>query len=78
MKKLLVVLALGSFVACNTGTSTENKVDSTVDARKDQIDSSAEARKDKIDSSADAKKDMLDSSKKMMSDTSKKKSNKKH
>ncbi len=60
MKKLLVVLALGSFVACNTGTSTEDKVDSTVDAQKDMIDSSAEARKDKIDSSAEVKKDRLD------------------
>ncbi len=73
MKKLLVVLALGSFVACNNGTSTEDKMDSAVDAKKDMIDSSAEARKDNIDSSAEAKKDMLDSSAKMMSDTSNKK-----
>ncbi|MDQ6814623.1 MAG: hypothetical protein M3040_12860 [Bacteroidota bacterium] len=71
MKKLLVVLALGSFVACNSGTSTESKVDSSVDATKDKIDSSAEAKKDKIDSSADAKKAMLDSSAKMVADSSK-------
>jgi len=50
MKKLLVVLALGSFVACNTGTSTEDKVDSTVDAQKDMIDSSSEVKKDRLDS----------------------------
>jgi hypothetical protein len=73
MKKLLVVLALGSFVACNNGTSSEDRADSLVEAKKDMIDSSADARKDKIDSSAEAKKDMLDSSAKMMSDTSKKK-----
>ncbi|MBA4139136.1 MAG: hypothetical protein H0X70_01300 [Segetibacter sp.] len=78
MRKLLVVLALGSFVACNNGTSTEDKVDSAVEEKKDMIDSSAEARKDKIDSSAEAKKDMLDSSAKMMSDTSRNRANKKH
>ena len=71
MKKLLVVLALGSFVACNSGTSTESKVDSSVDATKDKIDSSAEAKKDMIDSSAEAKKAMLDSTKKMTDTTTK-------
>lgn len=71
MKKLLVVLALGSFVACNSGTSTESKVDSSVDATKDKIDSSANAKKDMIDSSADAKKAMLDSSAKMVADSAK-------
>ncbi len=76
MKKLLVVLALGFFVACNTATTTEDKVDSTVDAQKDMIDSSAEARKDKIDSSAEAKKDRLDSAENMI-DSKRKSSNKK-
>ena len=71
MKKLLVVLALGSFVACNSGSSTENKVDSSADATKDMIDSSAEAKKDMIDSSADAKKAMVDSTKKIAEDTAK-------
>jgi len=73
MKKLLVVLALGSFVACNSGSSTENKVDSAADAKKDMIDSSASAKKDAIDSSAEAKKAMVDSSAKMATDTSAKK-----
>jgi hypothetical protein len=71
MKKLLVVLALGSLVACGTGTSTENKVDSAVEAKKDMIDSSADAKKEIIDSTADAKKAMLDSSNKMIQDTTK-------
>jgi len=65
MKKLFFVLALGSFVACNSGTSTENKVDSAADAKKDMIDSSASAKKDMIDSSASAQKAMVDSSAKM-------------
>jgi hypothetical protein len=34
MKRLLVVLALGSFVACNNGTSTEETVDSSIEAKK--------------------------------------------
>ena len=69
MKKLLVVLAFGSFVACNSGTTTESTVDSTADAKKDMIDSSAEAKKDMVDSSAEAKKAMVDSMAKMQKDT---------
>ena len=72
MKKLLVVLAMGSFVACNSGTSTESKVDSSADAIKDKIDSSASATKDMVDSSADAKKAMVDSAAKVATDTAKK------
>jgi hypothetical protein len=36
MKKLFAVLAFGSFVACNSGTSTESKLDSAADAQKMQ------------------------------------------
>lgn len=71
MRKLLVVLALGSFVACNSGSTTESTVDSAADAKKDMIDSSAAAKKDAIDSSADAKKAMVDSTAKMAEDTTK-------
>lgn len=73
MKKLLVVLALGSFVACNSGSSTESKIDSAADAKKDIIDSSASAKKDMIDSSAEAKKAVVDSAAKMATDTLKSK-----
>lgn len=71
MKKLFVVLAFGSLVACNSGSSTETKVDSATEVKKDMIDSSANAKKEMIDSSADAKKAMLDSSAKMAIDTAK-------
>ncbi len=37
MKKLFVVLALGSLVACNSGSSTETKVDSITEAQKDDM-----------------------------------------
>jgi hypothetical protein len=61
MKKLLFVFAISAFAACGGGTSTEEKMDSTVEAQKDMIDSSAEVKTDMIDSTAEAKKDMLDS-----------------
>lgn len=73
MKKLLVVLAAASFVACSGGTTTETTVDSAADAKKDMIDSSAAAKKDMIDSSADAKKAMVDSAAKMADTTKGKK-----
>jgi len=69
MKKLLVVLALGSLVACNSGTSTESQIDSSADAKKDMIDSTTEAKKDMIDSTAEVKKDNVDSAAKMATDT---------
>lgn len=72
MKRLLVVLALGSLVACNSGTSAESKIDSSADAKKDMIDSSTAAKKDALDSSADATKANVDSAAKMASDTLKK------
>jgi maltose-binding protein MalE len=71
MKKFLVVLALGSLVACNSGTSTEEKLDSSADATKEKIDSSTEAKIDAIDSSAEAKKAMVDSTTKAATDTTK-------
>ncbi len=67
MKKFLLILTLGAFVACNdsASTTTEEKKDSATEATKDKIDSSADAKKDMIDSSAEAKKAMLDSANKM-------------
>jgi hypothetical protein len=58
MKKLLFVLALGAFAACNSGSDADNAKDSTVDA----IDSSASASKDSVNAMADSTKDMIDSS----------------
>lgn len=58
MKKLLFVLALGFFAACNNGTDADDKKDSTVEA----IDSSASAAKDSVNATADSTKDMIDSS----------------
>jgi hypothetical protein len=71
MKKLLFVLALGTFVACNSGTSTEEKVDSTTEAQKEVVDSTTEAKKDVLDSTAEAKKNALDSNAKVITDTTK-------
>ncbi len=73
MKKLLVVLAIGAFAACNTGTSTDNTTDSLkdavdstkdakvdmVDSTKDAVDSSLKAAKDSIKSDAKAAKDSI-------------------
>jgi|GEM_PF-210480 uncharacterized lipoprotein YajG len=58
MKKLLLVLAIGSFAACN-GSSSEAKVDSTASAAKDSISSVADSAKKVIDSTATAGKDSV-------------------
>jgi hypothetical protein len=70
MKKFLLILSFGAFVAaCNdtATTTTEDKKDSV----ENKIDSSAEAKKDLIDSSADAQKAALDSSAKTTNDSAK-------
>lgn len=61
MKKLLLVLAVGAFFSCNSGTSTDETIDSSIEAQKEIIDSTAQSRIDAIDSTADAKKEALDS-----------------
>ena len=74
MKKLLVVLALGAFAACNNGTgdsavdSTANKIDSTANAKIDSVQTKADSISNKIDSTASAKTDSL----KSKADTTKK------
>jgi uncharacterized protein (UPF0333 family) len=55
MKKLLVVLAIGAFAACNGSSSTENKVDSAVTS----VNATADSAKTAIDSTASAAKDSL-------------------
>ena len=52
MKKLLVVLAIGAFAACNGSASTEAKVDSTATAAKDSVTAIADSAKTAIDSTA--------------------------
>ncbi|MDB5193123.1 MAG: hypothetical protein JWQ96_2686 [Segetibacter sp.] len=66
MKKLLFVIALGAFAACNEGTTTENKadsaassIDSTADAKVDSLQNNTDSLSNKIDSTADAKEDSL-------------------
>jgi hypothetical protein len=58
MKKLLLVLAIGSFAACN-GSSSENKVDSTAKAATDTIAAVVDSAKAKVDSAVSAAKDSL-------------------
>jgi uncharacterized protein (UPF0333 family) len=55
MKKLLVVLAIGSFAACNGSSSTEAKTDSAVQT----VNATADSAKTAIDSTASAAKDTL-------------------
>lgn len=68
MKKLLMILALGAFVACNdsatttteeTADSLTNKVDSSADAKIDSLETKTDSLANKIDSSRDAKIDTL-------------------
>jgi hypothetical protein len=63
MKKLLVVLAIGSFAACNGSSSSEAKTDSATetvtnaaDSAKTAIDSTAGAAKDSINAKVDSVK----------------------
>ena len=58
MKKLLLVLAIGSFAACNS-SSTENKADSTVKAATDTLNAVADSAKAKVDSTVKAAVDTL-------------------
>jgi uncharacterized lipoprotein YajG len=57
MKKLLLVLAIGSFAACNGSASTETKADSA--ATKDSAAAIVDSAKAKIDSVTTTAKDSL-------------------
>jgi hypothetical protein len=59
MKKLLVILAIGAFAACNGSASSEGKVDSTASVAKDSVNTVADSAKTAIDSAATAAKDSL-------------------
>ena len=59
MKKLLLVLAIGSFAACNGSSSTDTKVDSTVKAATDSVTAIVDSAKTAIDSTATAAKDSM-------------------
>ncbi len=61
MKKLLLVLAIGSFAACNGSAGAENKVDSAATTAKDSVTAVADSAKAKIDSTATAAKDSVKS-----------------
>ena len=66
MKKLLFVLVLGAFVACNDSATTEGSTDSTAAAidstnevKTDSLQSSTDSLVNKMDSTTDAKTDSL-------------------
>ncbi len=66
MKKVFAILAVAALMtACNSGTSTDAKKDSTVGA----IDSAKSAMKDSVNANADSTKKMIDSSAKAMKDS---------
>lgn len=61
MKKLLLILAIGAFVACNdNATSTENAVDSTADAMADSLENTGDSLSNKVDSTFEAKADSVE------------------
>ena len=59
MKKLLLVLAIGSFAACNGSSSTDAKTDSTVAKADSAVTAVADSAKSAIDSTAKAAMDTL-------------------
>ncbi len=60
MKKLLLVLAIGSFAACNNNAnSTENAIDSTKNEAVDSIKNQADSTKDAVDSTKSAAVDSV-------------------
>ncbi len=52
MKKLLVVLAIGSFAACNSASSSEGKTDSAAKSATESVNATADSGKTAIDSTA--------------------------
>ncbi|HEX4851657.1 MAG TPA: hypothetical protein VFV08_12655 [Puia sp.] len=59
MKKLLLVLAIGAFAACNNSTSSSSGVDSTAKAATDSVKATVDSAKSAIDSTAKAAKDTI-------------------
>ncbi|GAC1444222.1 MAG: hypothetical protein NVSMB63_13500 [Sediminibacterium sp.] len=52
MKKLLVVLALGAFAACNSGENKEAKADSTAAVKVDSAAAKMDTAAKKMDTAA--------------------------
>ena len=70
MKKVFAILAVaGLMTACNSGTSTDEVKDSTLNA----IDSSKNAMKDSVEATSDSTKSLIDSAAKAAKDSVKKK-----
>ena len=60
MKKLLLVLAIGAFAACNdSATSTETTIDSTTEVTVDSIQVTGDSLSTAIDSTTGAKVDSV-------------------
>ena len=60
MKKLLLVLAIGAFAACNdSATSTENAVDSSANATVDSLEIKSDSLTTAIDSTTAAHVDSV-------------------
>jgi hypothetical protein len=59
MKKLLVVLAICSFAACNSASSSESKTDSAAKSGTESVNATADSSKAVIDSTASAAKDSM-------------------
>jgi hypothetical protein len=60
MKKLLLVLAIGAFAACNdSATSTDSAVDSTAEVKVDSIQATGDSLTNVIDSTTEVKVDSV-------------------
>jgi hypothetical protein len=60
MKKLLLVLAIGAFVACNdSATTTETTTDSLSNATADSLQNRGDSISNNVDSLTDAKVDSV-------------------
>lgn len=61
MKKLLLILAIGAFVACNdNATSTSNPVDSTLDDASNSVENTGDSLSNKVNSTIEAGADSLE------------------
>ena len=69
MKKLLLVLAIGAFAACNGSSASESSVDSAAKAATDTVKAMSDSAKATIDSTAKAAVDTI----KAKADSAKKK-----
>ena len=60
MKKFLLILAIGAFVACNdSATSTDNGVDSTADANVDSLGATSDSTMMNMDTTTTPSVDTL-------------------